>query len=251
MQVSEPKKPRAKRHPLWSKETLEEELLHGSSSITAILKKYSIDGQWKATYGDFCRWRKEDPGLAERAKQYALKRDPKKRQTMSGGRAPMDADPEHADWRAKYCEKLLETKNRATACEATPYNYDTIYKKLNPKYSEYDQEFFDMVHAVEMKLLAYAEEIMYTALDNEPSWRNKAWIAKEVLKVRDRERWSDKLDISIEHKGVVKFEANRQRMLAELAQEQVAQLKPAQKALESGQMDYVDVELLGEEVVSE
>lgn len=172
--------------------------------------------------------------------------DSKKRSEFNGGRPSKELDA--PDWRMQYCERLAETKNRSTASDATPYSYDEIYKKLNPKYSEYDKDFAEMVHAVEMRFLANAEEIMYTAMDHEPSWRNKAWIAKEILKVRDRDRWSDKLDISVEHKGVVRFEANRQKMLAELAEEQFSTLPPARKALGSGEADYIEAEVVREKV---
>lgn len=165
--------------------------------------------------------------------------DSKGRSDFKGGRPTKEV--EDPDWRARFCEVLLATKSRLTAAEATPYNYDTIYKMLNENYSEYDKHFAEMVHLTEMRFVARAEQVFWEALEQEPSPRNRGWLAKEALKVLDRKRWSDKLDVSIEHKGVIKFEANRQRMLAELAEEQMVALEPARKALSDGKSDYIEV----------
>lgn len=170
--------------------------------------------------------------------------DSKKRKEVKGGRPSKELDS--PDWRRLFCDKLLETKSRIEAASVTPYNYDEIYKKLNPNYAEYDKDFAEMVHLAEMRQVARAEQVIWEALELEPSHRNKAWIAKEILKVRASDRWSDKLNVSVEHKGVVKFELNRQRVLSELAQEQVAQLSGAQKALAAGDLEVIDVEEISE-----
>ena len=170
--------------------------------------------------------------------------DSKKRTTFNGGRPSKEM--EDPDWRTTFCEVLMATKSRLTAAESTPYSYDTIYKMLNENYSEFDKNFAEMVHLTEMRFVARAEQVFWEALEQEPSPRNRGWLAKEALKVLDRKRWSDKLDVSVEHKGVVRFEANRQKLIAELAEEQYSALPAARKALPSGESEYIEAEVVQE-----
>lgn len=158
--------------------------------------------------------------MQELSEAHRLRTDSKKRTTIKGGRPKKDADPDHADFRVAYCEALLNTKSRVKACEATPYDYNQIYQMLNEKYSSYDAEFAEMVHKTEARLVAWAEETIWNALEDETKPKDKAWIAKEILKVRDRDRWGDKLQMDVHAQVQHRMVLDRGRMLAELAEEQ-------------------------------
>lgn len=122
-----------------------------------------------------------------------------------------DADPEHADWKTKYCEELLRTKSRTKAALVTPYPWDSIYKMLHEKYSEYDQKFADMVHMVETRLVAWAEEEIWNSLSDATNAKDRAWIADRILSKMDRERWGDKLDVK--HTGAIQHLLPQQRLM--------------------------------------
>lgn len=242
MLLAEPKNPRTKRHPLWSLDTLKEELRRSSLTLTKILQQYSEDpSRWRALYADTVRWRQQDPELIDLIKQHTQKTDSKKRTEIKGGRPRKDEDPEHADWRVRYCEALLVTKSRVRAAESTPYPYETIYMMLNEKYASFDKDFAEMVHQTEMRLVAWAEEVMWTSLSEATAPKDKAWIAKEILKVRDRPRWGDKLDIGVAGNVVHQHVLDRGKILAELAAEQQT-FMPAPKLAIAAHAEVLDVE---------
>lgn len=244
MFLAEPKNPRTKRHPLWSLDTLKEELRHSNLTLTKILQQYSEDpSKWRALYADTIRWRQQDPELIELIKEHSKATDSKKRTEIKGGRPRNDEGEEHADWRIKYCEALLATKSRVRAAEVTPYPYETIYMMLNEKYSSYDKDFTEMVHQTEMRLVAWAEEVMWNSLGEATTPKDRAWIAKEILKVRDRPRWGDKLDIGVAGSVVHQHVLDRGKILAELAAEQQTFMPPPRKALQAViDVEAVDVE---------
>jgi len=192
-----PKNPRSKRSPLWNKETLKEDLSRGKATLTSICKRYAEDeSKWRALYNDVRRWAEEDDELRELLESNRKNTDSKKRSTVKGGR-PKKENASNADWRVKFCEKLLETKSRVEASTVTPYSPDEIYQMLNEGYTSYDPKFAEMVHFVEMRFVAWAEEEMWLSLADAQHPKDRAWIAKEILKVRDRNRWGDKLDVSV------------------------------------------------------
>lgn len=196
---AKPKKPRSHRSALWSIEQLKEDLRRGASTLTSICKRYAEDeSKWRALYNDVCRWRETDPELEELLVVNQQKTDPKKRNAIKGGRPKNDEAEEHADWRVKYCEELLKSKSRNKAALVTPYSPEQIYQKLNEKYTDYDAAFTEMVHLTEMRMVAWAEEEMWASLGDAEHPKDRAWIAKEILKVRDRLRWGDKLDVNVQ-----------------------------------------------------
>lgn len=218
---AEPKKPRTKRHPLWDIEFLKDQLRSSSATLTEICKSYAPSpDKWKALYFDVQRWKETDSELRDILEAHRIRTDSKKRKTVSGGRPRKDQDPEHHDWRVKFCEELLRTKSRSKAALVTPYSHDEVYMMLHEKYSTYDKDFAEMVHLTEMKMVAWAEETMWTSLDEAKNPKDKAWIAKEILKVRDRPRWGDKLDVSVNATVNHLLPEQRQKLLAELAEDQ-------------------------------
>jgi hypothetical protein len=251
MYLAEPKKPRNKRHPLWSKETLQEELANSSSGITSICKRYApSDGNWKALYFDTQRWKREDPEFAVLLEDHRKRTDGQKRVNPSGGRQRKDSDPKHSDWRIKFCDELLKTRSRNRAASVTPYSPEEIYMMLNEKYSTYDRDFCDMVHLTEMRMVAWAEEVMWNSLDDAKNPKDKAWIAKEILKVRDRPRWGDKLDIAVG--GTIQhiLPEQRRQMLIELEGDQRNAFKDTPKELPAGEIIEVEVVKVADAVYS-
>lgn len=241
------KAPRSEVSPLWSKEALREALRSKSATLTQICRNYSQNpARWRRAYGDTVRWRAEDPELDEMVKQNTLATDSKKRKSISGGRPKKDEAPEVQDWKIRYCESLLSCRgSRIKAALVTPYSPDQIYKMLNERYTEYDREFSEMVHLTEMQLVAFAEEVIWQALDDAKFPKERAWIAKEILKVRDRQRWGDKLDVTMSGTVNHKHSIDRQALLLEASKDiSLLLANPETKAIESGpviEAEVVDV----------
>jgi hypothetical protein len=239
-----PKNPRTKRHPLWNIDQLKEDLAAQASTLTQICKRYSPDeNKWRALYADVKRWEKEDPELAQLLLENRQATDSKKRKNITGGRPSKDSSPENSDWRLRYCEELLKTKSRIKSSLVTPYSADEIYQRLNDKYTSYDKDFAEMVHLTEMQLVAWAEEEIWNALEDAQHPKDRAWIAKEILKVRDRPRWGDKLDVNVQSKHTHTHILDRGKVLAELEADRREYFEIAeQKRLDVG---IVDVEVIG------
>jgi hypothetical protein len=242
--LAEPKKPRNKRHPLWNKEFVQEELKASSSGVTTICKRYApSDASWKALYFDVLRWKRESEEFAAVLEENRLRTDSKKRINPSGGRPRNDEPEEHHDFRFKFCEELLKTKSRNKASLATPYSPEQIYQMLNENYSTYDKEFAEMVHLTEMRMVAWAEEVMWESLNDATNPKDKAWIAKEILKVRDRPRWGDKLDVQVGGTIIHRLPEQRMKLLKELEADQRLSLQALdQKRLSAG--ETIDVEVV-------
>ena len=195
--IGEPKREYSKRSRFWNIDQLKEDLRSGNSTLTSICKRYAEDsGKWRALYNDVTRWKKTDSELTALLEKNRIKTDPKKRTKVSGGRPRKDKGAD-VDFRVKYCEELLKTKSRNKAAMVTPYSPEEIYQMLNENYSSYDRAFAEMVHFTEMRLVAWAEEVIWESLNDAKFPKDRAWIAKEILKVRDRQRWGDKLDVSV------------------------------------------------------
>lgn len=209
------------RSPLWSKELFREEI-ETADSISSICRRWSSDpDKIQGHRNDIVRWRKTDPELDARCRE--------KFKTPGTGRPSLEK--EQPDWRLAFCEAYLRTKSRVKAAEATPYAYDSILKKLDPNKTEYDKLFVDMLAQTEARLLDRAEQLVYESLELEPSHRNKAWIALQLLRVRDRARFGDKLDIKFE--GTMRHEIDRGKVLNELASSQEKFFEKTRVMLES------------------
>ena len=232
-----PKNPRSKRHPLWSKEVLKEDLRSGSLTLTAICQKWSgSKDRWRALYSDVKTWERSDPEISELIRLNTVATDSKKRVSIGGGRPSKEVTMDQPDWRVAFCEELIKTKSRKKACLVTPYNQDEIYKKLHERYTEFDQRFADMVHLAEMQLVAWAEEVIWQSLGDATTPKDRAWIAKEILKVRDRPRWGDKLDIAMTGTITHKSEVDRRHLLLEASKDiaKLFDIKPKPALLEAG-----------------
>lgn len=240
-----PKKPRSKRHPLWSKEVLKEDLRSGSLTLTAICQKWGQKDKWRGLYSDVKTWELTDPEISELIRLNTIATDSKKRSSIGGGRPSKEEQEEAHDWRVDYCLELLKTKSKKKACLVTPYNQDEIYKRLNEKYTEYDQQFAEMVHLAEMQLVAWAEEVIWTSLGEATTAKDRAWIAKEILKVRDRPRWGDKLDISMTGTITHRAESDRRTLLLKASEDinKLFEVKPEVPMLPAGEViDAEEVE---------
>lgn len=240
---AEPKRPRSKRSALWSIETLKEDLKRGASTLTSICKRYAEDAsKWRALYADVQRWREQDPELEELIRLNTEKTDSKKRKTVKGGR-PKKETAETSDWRVLYCEELLATKSRNLAAKVTPYTPEEIYQKLNEKYTSYDKDFSEMVHLTEMRLVAWAEEEIWAALGDAQHPKDRAWIAKEILKVRDRLRWGDKLDVNVQATHVHQL-GDPTKLLIQLEEERRTFFQKTTTALLAEKSEVVEAEII-------
>jgi hypothetical protein len=229
---------RGTRHPLWNKELFREEVERGGGeSINAICRKWSTDPtKVQGLTNDVGIWRKEDRDLDVLCKQKFGVNAP-------NGTGRPSLETEDPEWRLKFCEEYLKTKSRVKAAEVTPYAYSSIMRKMDPNKTEYDRTFTEMVAQTEARLLDRAEQILHESLELEPSHRNKAWIAKEILKARDRQRWGDKVDVHVA--GTVQHTLDRGRALSELAERQEKFFEKTRPQLEANTV--IDVEIVGGE----
>lgn len=242
-----PKNPRSKRHPLWSKEVLKEDLRSGTLTLTAICQKWGSKKQWRGLYSDVKTWELQDPEISELIRLNTVATDSKRRKSISGGRPAKEDSVENFDWKLAYCDELRKTRSKKKACLVTPYDEGEIYKRLNEKYTEYDQVFAEMVHLTEMEMVSWAEELMWESLGEATTPKDKAWIAKEILKVRDRVRWGDKLDINMSGSITHKSEETKRVLLLKASEdiERLFAVKPEVPLLPAG--DIVDAEEVDEE----
>jgi len=229
---------RGTRHALWNKQLFREEVeAGGGETIIAICRKWSTDpAKYQGLRNDIQAWRAEDPELdALCLERFGTH--------VGGGRQSLELqDPE---WRQRYIEEYLRTKSRVKAAAVTPYSWESIRKKLEPHKSEYDPVFVEMLSAAESKLLDRAEEVIYEALeDPKESSRNRAWTAFQLLKVRDRQRYGDKIDISVT--GSVQHQLDRGRVLAQLADSQQEFLDKQKETLALTEGEPVDAEVVDE-----
>lgn len=225
---------RGTRHQLWNKELFVEEVRAGTDSLRGICRKWSTDpDNYQGLINDTIVWRKEDPALDEECR-------------VRFGEAPAPGrkskEGENPDWRRLYCEEYIRTKSRVQAAVVTPYEWESIKCKLDADKSEYDPVFAGMVLEAESRLLDRAEQIMHEALEQESSWRNKAWIANLMLRARDRHRWSEKVDININ--ANVRHSLDRGKVLAQLADTQQEFLERQRESLALPSGDYVEAEVV-------
>lgn len=227
---------RGNRHDLWSKDLFREEVEAGGESLVAICKRWSKDPDHiQGLQNDVRVWRAEDPELDKLCSE--------KFPAYGGGRPSLEL--EVPDWRRLYCEEYIKTKSRVQASAVTPYTYEVIRKKLEPSKSEYDPIFVEMLAEAESKLLDRAEQIIHESLDKEESPRNRAWIALNLLKVRDRARFGDKVDISVT--GTVQHTLDRGRVLAQLADSQRAFLERQRETLALPEGETIEAEVISSE----
>lgn len=227
---------RGTRHPLWSKELFREEIENdGAPNIVAICKKWSTDPErFQGLKNDTITWRAEDPELDRLCVERIAR--------PGAGRTSLEMqDP---DWRQRYIEEYLKTRSRVKAADVTPYTWETIRKKLEPHKSEFDPVLVDMLSAAESRLLDRAEELIYSALEDETAPRNRAWIAQQILRARDRHRWSEKVDISIT--GSITHQLDRGKVLAQLADSQREFLESQKESLALSEGTPIDAELVPE-----
>lgn len=247
MSLKTPARKKKDRHPLWSIDTLKEDLRAQAITLRAICQKWAPSAnRWQGLYNEVRIWRQTDPELEELIRLNTLATDSKKRKAIGGGRPKADVAPENHSWRTDFCEALLVHKSRTKAALVTPYTPETIYKMLNERYTEYDREFAEMVHLAEMRLVAWAEETIWAALDEATLPKDKAWIAKEILKVRDRQRWGDKLDINMTGHVTHTAQVNKEALLLEASKEISGFLAAPKEVKALPQGDVVDAEVVND-----
>lgn len=252
-----PCNPRAKG---WGKETFLA-ALEADPKITAhaVISKYRLKNKHANLSHEVVRWRFADLEFAARYKALMDARSPNR---IKVSVTKVDADPSLGDWRLKFCEDLFATGTRLAAAEKSPYSYDHIYQMMTEKYPQYDREFAEMVHLVEMRMCAMAEGLFFQALtsdDNAP--KDRAWIASRWLERRDPARWGRQVEMfhtgTVEHKHTVEIKSREER-LAALLEDQLHYLEKAAPHLLPAHQESISVDLaiegefavVGEELIS-
>jgi hypothetical protein len=226
----------------WSKETVLRELRDGAK-ITDICAQYAAGASPKSLRTEVDRWRAEDPDFKQKYTEAVGDK-----QMVPRGSTAKDLLPENADWRLRYCEELYREADSVKAAAATPYDFDTISKKLSQSFPDmYDPDFAAMVQEVRMKICAEMERrIVNAARDPLASPRDVAWIGFRWLERQDASKWGRQVEMI--HKGTITHEhavkpVTREDRLANLLSEQATFMgRSAQPALTSGQRDCIDVD---------
>lgn len=224
---------------------MKERLRRKDASLRQILIELSTpEIGWRGLYGDVCGWRLQDKELDNLIDQVTA--EVSKRGGDHGGRPRNDRDDEGVDWRVKFCEAYATHRSRNKAATSTPYKPAEIAKFLSPRYKEYDKNFADMVHAVEMELAGRAEELVWDSLEKEAANgtpKDTAWISLNILKNLPNSGWGNqRVDLNVSGTIVNKFELNRKQLIAELVADQQHHFGLEKKQLQAG--DAIDAEVV-------
>lgn len=242
--MAKPGRPRAPKREGWGKEAVLAGLREGKA-IMDVCAEYSIKSPPRVLYKETADWRKSDPAFAAEYDAVLNERFPNR--SRAGRPRKETLDPLLADWRLKFCEDLFATANRARAADNSPFEYPHILAMLDPNKAEYDKDFADMVHEVELRICSEMEGGIWSAY-KEASGRDKAWIARQWLERRSPERWASQSKLQVsgkvehEHKGVLKVELSRDERLALLAADQEKYFQAyTPKALPEGEVVEAEV----------
>lgn len=232
------------RPALWSPEALKEKLRQKDTSLRQILIGFSTpEIGWRGLYGDVSGWRQTDKELDQLINDTTA--EVSKRGGDHGGRPRNDEDPEHADWKIKFCEAYAGLRSRNQAAAVTPYKPAEIAKFLSPRFKEYDPNFAEMVHAVEMQLAGRAEELVWKSLEDassQSSPKDVAWIGINVLKNLPNSGWGNqRVDLNISGTVVNRFEIDRKQLIAEIVADQQDHFERNRKQIGSGNVIEAEV----------
>lgn len=248
---------KAPRHPLWSKEQLKKDLCNSSSPLKTILKVYAPSpDKWRGIYNDVTIWRKTDLELSKLLDEQLKKTQKKRTKKASGGRPRKDLGD--LSWQDRFCEALVNPEdpadkgNRYKAALLTPYTWETISKKIQPGYTDFDEEFYEKVRAAELRIASEAESMLLSML-NEKSFEDfetakisqaKAWYLTKVLEKMDKLRWGK--EMNVKHSGQVNHNVQLlppEKQLANLVEEQQHYFQKNIQLLSATNSDVIEVEV--------
>lgn len=237
----------------WGKDTLLRELRTGLS-LREVCNRYALEASPGTLRREVTVWRLTDPLFDRDYTQIMADRGHLTRINHDGPEKREYADPNLADWRVRFCERLYLDASRLAAAEGSPYEYRQICKMLDCNHVQYDKDFADLVKDVELRMNAEAEGLFFNALREADTPKDKAWIASKWLERRDPSRWSKQVEMI--HSGTVKHEHEhkglpREQRIAELmaAQQEFFKQHAPALVLESGlreSIDVVEAELVAE-----
>lgn len=220
-----------KRNPRpagWGKDLVLAELGVGRT-LSEIYEKWAHSGATvNGLKWDVRKWKRDDDEFAAEVDRLVDARKDPRVETLRKAPPPPtkeERDPSIANWRVQYCADLLETGTRTAAAERSPYDYSHIYRMLEPRYKDYDEEFAELVHETEMRICAEMEGGIVEAFREADRPKDKAWIAKSWLERRDPTRWSRQVEMI--HSGEVKHKHKHE--LPEPIQERLEALLDEQR----------------------
>lgn len=149
---------------------------------------------------------------------------------------------ESEDWREVYAERYFVTKSKYEASRVSPYSYMEILDMLSPGHKSYDPYLASLVKNVEERIVDRAEQILYLSIEEEASPKNRAWIAKEILRSRAPKRWGEsvRVNISVERAPIAQLAAQQSEFL--LAASSAKDRQPAELPGETIDAEVVDPE---------
>jgi hypothetical protein len=234
--------------PGWCEETVLEELgKNPDLTVKSLCKQFALNVGWEALKKDIQQWKRVNPdfhaeyseimvsrGMGHKLEKYQPRKD--------------DVDPDLAEWRQQFCEDLYESKHLLVAVERSPFSYSTINRRLNPSHGEFDQRFHDMVAEVELKMCRELEGNLFEDIDSLPPGKDRAWIGLKILERRSPKRWNPVMEMkhsgAVQHvHGHIAIGAGGSKM-AELAESQALFFKENAKAIEAGDEDIIEAEVI-------
>lgn len=255
----------AKRHGLWSKESLLEDVgKYGSAK--RVCQMYGGEEHWRTYYNDIWRWRRSDAEFERRYRALVKPRGAEGRPRLDGG------DKGWFDDFFAALESCYLDETEAIAKSGCPYSERQLREFRSRSSSSYDKEYHERWETVRLRVVnagkgeaarllepveiptEYDAKAIELALTKAKIQQMRANTLTKILQSLDKEEWGRELHM----KGTVDFrhqlEARyrpREELLLALAEErkqfEVRQSVPLE--LPSGD-DVVDAEVVSEEAES-
>lgn len=238
-------KGRARRDPLWNKESFLADLKH-VGNIKGVCEIYANKGTtgagWQGYYNSVSHWRDTDANFAKRMGEILQNSE----STTKPGPGRPRLDGGDRSWQQDFSAALYKADgNRRKASKVTPYSFEQIQDMLDERSVSYDADFYKKVRTVEAEIAAEIEE-MLLSLRKEEAFEDfntskitqtKAWYALKVLEKLDRMRYGRfvEMNMKAEHQHTHTVEViPREQKLANLWEEQRKHLETRRLAIASG-----------------
>jgi len=213
---------------------------------------------WRAYYTDQWQWRKKDPEFDEEVKAILLEGGV---DHSNSGRPRKDGGDK--SWQQEFCDALIEHDwNFQKAAAVTPYTARQLMEFQDPATSSYDDEFAKMVEAAELVIASKAREIIvgeglnpasYADFETAKITQTKLWAALKAQERLEKKYGRRHLEITgnVQHQHQHRLMPREER-LSLLWEDRKAFMEgrmKSQEALESGEHETIDAEILDVERV--
>jgi len=138
-----------------------------------------------ALVAEVTRWRQQNREFGATLRQLQEERRPTD--------LPKYADRRDPDWRLKWADCYLRTRNYTKAAEAAGLDRNTIWRKRKPGHPEFDEEFFNIYCGCQEALKEHYEDVLHWALEEaefQGDARTVGNLALTILERVDKGKWT-------------------------------------------------------------